>query len=259
MRKAMLLLAAFGLVASLWAAGPFDGTWKVNVNRIQFPQKPEEWVLQNGTYVSSTSVPKVNVKADGTDQPVAGSKDYDTLAVRIVDDKTVEMTNKKGARVVGSSRGVVSADGKTITFDFTIYPESSKQPITGKLTLIRVAAGPSGSHAMSGSWRMQKADASENALTVTYKSSADGLMMSDPVGESYDAKFDGKEYPIQGAAGYTVSLTKVNDRSIDETDRRDGKVVSVSHLTVSADGKTLTVRSEDKVQGTTTTYTATRQ
>ena len=31
MRKAMLLLAFFGLAGSLWAAHPFVGTWKLNV------------------------------------------------------------------------------------------------------------------------------------------------------------------------------------------------------------------------------------
>jgi len=79
-------------------------------------------------------------------------------------------------------------------------------------------------------------------------------------GTSYDARFDGKDYPVKGdPEGATVSLTKVNDRSIDEIRKRYGKIVEISHLTVSADGKTLTVKSENKVQGTTSTFTATKQ
>jgi hypothetical protein len=260
MRKAMLLLAVFGFVGLLWAQSPFDGTWKVDLNTAQFPEKPQVVVLQNSTFQCSTCDPKINVKADGTDQPVQGSKDYDTLAVKVVDNKTVETTSKKGGRVVESSKTTASADGKTVTAEFTYYPEASKQPVTGKETLSRVAAGPSGSHAISGSWRIQKANVSENALTVTYKSSPNGLMMSDPMGESFDAKFDGKDYPVKGVpAGYTVSLTKVNDRSIDATNKRDGKIVGVDHITVSADGKTMSIQSENKVQGTTATYTATKQ
>jgi WD40 repeat protein len=216
-------------------------------------------VLQNGTFQCSTCDPKINVKADGTDRPIQGSKEIDTVAVKIVDDKTVETTSKKGGRVVESAKNTISVDGKTDTVEFTFYPEASKQPVTGKETLIRVGAGPSGSHTISGSWRIQKANASENALTFTYKSSPDGLMMTDAIGESFDAKFDGKDYPIKGATGYTVSLTKVNDRAIIETDKRDGKVVAVTHMTVSADGKTLTIKSENKVQGTTTTFAAAKQ
>ncbi len=260
MRKAMLLFAVFGLVGSLWAQSPFDGTWKINLNTVQFPEKPQVLVLQNGTYQCPTCDPKINVKADGTDQPIKGNKAVDTVAVKILDDKRVEFTDKKAGKVVESSKLIVSADGKTMTIEFTAYPAASKQPFTGKETLVRIAAGPSGSHAVSGSWRTQKL-ASEKALTITIKSSSDGLAMSLPeLGSSYDAKFDGKDYPIKGDPNLTtVSLTKINDRSIDETGKRDGKIVTVSHMTVSADGKTMTIKSENKAQDTTTTFTATKQ
>jgi hypothetical protein len=36
MRKLMLLLAVFGLVASLWAADPSVGTWKLNIAKSKF-------------------------------------------------------------------------------------------------------------------------------------------------------------------------------------------------------------------------------
>jgi len=259
MRKAMLMLAVLGFSGTLWAQSPFDGTWKINLDTAQFPEKPQVIVLQNGTFQCSTCDPKISVKANGTDQPVQGSKEIDTLAVKIVDDKTVESTSKKGGKVVESVRTVVSADGKTVTAEFTNYPESSKQPITGKETLVRIAPGPAGSHASSGSWRVHKVNASENALTFTYKGTPNGMTMSDQLGESYDAKFDGKDYPIKGAAIYMVSLAKIHDRSVAETIKRDGKVVTVNQMTVSADGKTLSIKSENKVQGTTTTLTATRQ
>jgi len=43
---------------------------------------------------------------------------------------------------------------------------------------------------------------------------------------------------------------------MDETDKHDGKVMTVSHMSVSQDGKTMTVESSDKQRGTTMTYTA---
>jgi len=264
MRKAMLLLAVFGFVGVLWAQSPFDGTWKIDIKNVQIPpeQKPQVYVIQNGTYECSTCDPKFTRKADGTDQPAPpGVKTYDTMAIKVVNDKTVEFTNKKGGKVVSSIKQTVSTDTKTMTVEIISYPEGSKQPVTIKGTMIRVAAGPAGSHAYSGSWRTQKInEASENALTSTYKSSPDGLMMSSQTGESFEAKFDGKDYPIKGGtAGRTVSLAKVNERSIDMTNKSDGKITSVAHMTVSADGKTMTTKSEIKASGTTATFIAIKQ
>ena len=261
MRRTMFILAVLGLAGSLWAAGPFDGTWKIDLNKIQLPDKPQTMVIHSGMYECTSCDPKIHIKADGTDQTVAGSKTIDTLAVKVVNDKTVEFTDKKGGKVLSSSKATVSADGKMFTIESINYPEG-KPPVPVTETFVRVAAGPAGSHAFSGSWRIQKLNIGpENTLMITYKSSSDGLAMSIPVfGMTYDAKFDGKDYPVKGDPGATtISLTRINERSFDETSKRDGKVVSVTRVTVSADGKTLSVKSENKVQGTTLTYTAIKQ
>lgn len=128
---------------------------------------------------------------------VAGAKAYDTLAVKDVDPKTVRYTRKKGGQVVGESSDSVSADGKSITTEFKGYPPKGA-PVTGKYTQVRVTAGPAGSHAISGGWRMDKVEnVSDNGLTFSYKGTADGMTMTSPTGESYDAKFDGKDYPMK--------------------------------------------------------------
>jgi hypothetical protein len=70
-----------------------------------------------------------------------------------------------------------------------------------------------------------------------------------------DAKFDGKEYPTVGDLGKTmVTLKKVSDTQIEETDRRNGKVFDVISYTVAADGKSISVVDEDPAHGTKTTY-----
>jgi hypothetical protein len=55
-----------------------------------------------------------------------------------------------------------------------------------------------------------------------------------------------------------VSLKRIDD-SIEETDYRDGKPVSVSKMTVSADGKSMTIEVDDKLHGTKSTYYASKQ
>jgi hypothetical protein len=102
---------------------------------------------------------------------------------------------------------------------------------------------------------MDKVRESENGLSVTYKSSGDEFSMSDPTGASYTAKLDGKDYPVKGDYGYNaVSLRRIDERTIEETDKRDGKVVWVTKLTVSADGKKMMAVFTDKVRGGTGTY-----
>jgi len=86
------------------------------------------------------------------------------------------------------------------------------------------------------------------------------LQWSDPNGASYDAKFDGKDYPMQGDIGHTmVSLKRIGDDTIEETDKQDGKVVGVSRMTVSKDGKSMKVEYDNKQRGTTTTFMMEKQ
>lgn len=124
-----------------------------------------------------------------------------------------------------------------------------------------MSKGPPGSHAISGSWRITKVkSASDNGLTVTYQGTADGLKMSDPNGENYDAKFDGKDYPVQGDPGHTfVSLKRLGNDTIEETDKRNGKLVGIAKMTVSSDGKWITVVFTDRQRRTTTTYKMEKQ
>ena len=118
------------------------------------------------------------------------------------------------------------------------------------------APGPAGSHALSGSWREEKVNSiSANGLTVTYKGTPDGLQMSDQNGDSYDAKFDGKDYPINGDPGHTmVSLKRIGGDTIEETNKRAGKVIGVLRMTVSKDGKTIQAEYTNKERATKTSF-----
>jgi hypothetical protein len=54
-------------------------------------------------------------KIDGGDYPVEGVEVYLTSAYQMVDDHTLELTQKVDGRAVVKARLVLSADGKTIT------------------------------------------------------------------------------------------------------------------------------------------------
>ncbi len=258
--KKLLLLAVLTPLLAL-AQGPFDGTWRIDLKKVQAPKKPDTFLLQNGMYSCSTCVPKIDVKADGTDQKVTGSPYIDTLNVRIVDARTVEQVEKKAGKTINTFKGTVSPDGKTLTMNWTSQMESATEPVSGTTVLTRVAPAPPGAHEFSGSWRTEKFEnISENALVMTFKELKDELTVSSQTGQSYTAKFDGKEYPYKGDPGIqSVSLKRINPNTIEETDKRDGKVVSVMHMTVNPDGKTMKYVVNDKLRDTTMELVAEKQ
>ena len=58
----------------------------------------------------------------------------------------------------------------------------------------------------------------------------------------YTANFDGKDYPLTGSQlANTVALKRVDARTTERVDKKDGKVVQTLNRVVSADGKTMTV------------------
>src|ERR1700686_4318095 len=69
-----------------------------------------------------------------------------------------------------------------------------------------------------------------------------GVSMPSPTGQSSSAKLDGTDAPYKGDPGTTsVSVKKLNKNAIEETDKRDGKVISIARISVDPDSKTMTI------------------
>ncbi len=266
-KKTMKKLLWFVLLLALLTPGlamaqsAFDGTWKVDIKTAQFPTKPDVYLLQDGMYHCKTCVPAIGIKADGQDQKVTGHPYFDTMSIKLVDDRTIEETDKKNGKVVATSKTWASADGNKLMFEFTDSSDSNADPVTGKGEETRVAKGPTGSHAISGSWRASKMESvSDNGLVFTYKVAGDSLTMTNLTGQSYTAKLDGTEAPYKGDPGTTtVSVKKLDTNKMEETDKREGKVISIARMTLSADGKSMTIAVDDKLHGTTMQFTALKQ
>jgi hypothetical protein len=246
------------LPAMAAAEGSFNGTWKTRIDSYKMTGKPDVFDLSKGLYRCSSCVPEVKVKADGSDQAVSGHDYYDAVAVRVLSPTAFEVENKHAGKLISSIRYSVSDGGATLAAKFTDYTGS--QPYSGSFTEKRVAGAPAGAHAASGSWQLDKvADVGDIGRTVSYTMSADGLKMSWN-GMSYDAQFDGKDYPMIGDPGNTVvALKRVGTDTIEETDKRDGKVTDIVRSTVSSDGKTIQVVDTDPVHETRTSYLMDRQ
>ena len=256
---ALFLVLVLSVPVSLFAQSPFEGTWRTNMDQSKISPKPIVVSLKSGMYDCSSCNPQIHVKADGQDQSVTGQS-YDTISVREIDSKTIEVKTKKSNKPVYEQTRTVSDDGKTLTLKSTNHRPGNDQTVTAGVTYTRISKAPAGANGTSGSWQINKVNVSENGVTTTYKSNSDDLTMSTPAGEGYTAKLDGKDYPYTGAFfANAVSLKRVNDHTIEETDKRDGKVMDVSKMTVSSDGKTMTVVVTNTPTGRTSTYVATKQ
>jgi hypothetical protein len=261
-RSCLLAVALVSLLPVLaMAQSAFDGTWKVDLSKVQMPKKPDVLVLKGGVYQCKTCAPAITVKADGNDHSVSGHPYFDTVAIKVVDDHTIQETDKKAGKVVATSTLTVAADGKTATVDFTDSSDSNAAPITGKATMARVAAGPAGAHSISGAWRNASIQTlSDNGLVLTYKVDGDHLRMTTQTGQSYTAKMDGTEAPYKGDPGITtVTVMKTSANAFTETDKRNGKPISVAEVKVAPDGKTMDVVVHDKLRQTTTSFAAEKQ
>ena len=254
------LLALLLVPVLAMAQSPFDGTWKNDLSSVQWPAKPDVFLLQNGMYECKTCLPPINVKADGTDQKVTGDPYSDTLCVKVIDDHSVESTSKKNGKVVGTAKMSVSSDGDTLTVNWTDSGQPSGGTQTGTYTEKRVAKGPAGGNLISGSWRTEKWNASADALTWTYKMNVNELAMTGATGQSYNAKLDGTDTPFKGDPGVTsISVKMLGKDTLEETRKRNGKAIYIFKETVSADGKTMKWIFDDKLQGTTIKGTAQKQ
>lgn len=256
-----LLFTIVALTATS-AAGQsvFNGTWRANNKSMEY-QGSNRYSLQNGLWRCDTCVPRIAIQADGRDHRVNSSLYYgapyaETENVHEVNDHSIEITDKLSGKIVATNKLTAADDGSILS---TVWKHISDNGTEsgGQFDSERIGDAPAGANKVSGDWRPVRTNTSEDVITVTYTVTADGLAMSDPTGDSFTAKFDGKEYPYKGDPGITgVALKILDENTIEETDLCNGKVVSVDRMTVDRDGKRMQVTVEDKLRKAKISWTA---
>jgi len=242
--------------AAAAALEALNGTWKVDLASLKFEGKPDEYLLKDGSYSCSTCVPPLTVAADGQPHPVADRPYYDSMSVKVVDDKTVEFHRTKGGKEVSSSTQSVSADGNVLTTKFKDMTTPG-QTIEGTGTAQRAGPAPAGAHAISGQWKQDKiGEYSEDALNVTFKVEGNRVTSSGQ-GQSYTAELGGPAVAVQGDTGGTmIKVAAEGTNSLRETNIRDGKEIGYAIITPSADGTTVSYTYTDNRDGSVTSWTA---
>lgn len=258
--KILIALLALTPIMAYAAKAPandtsaFAGTWKTRLDAAKLSKKPELSLIAKGVYSCSSCVPAVEVKANGIDQTVSGHDYYDTIAVKVLNHSSYKVVRKKAGKVVSESTFTVSADGNALDEKFS--DQSGAQEATGEIAFKRVAPAPAGAHSASGSWQYDRLVAmSDSGLILKFAAIPNGIKMSLPTGQSYEARFDGKDVPMQGDPGQTVvSVQMIGPRDIEETDKRGGKVADIIDINISADGKTMTSTDHDMIHQRTDSF-----
>jgi hypothetical protein len=105
-----------------------------------------------------------------------------------------------------------------------------------------------------GTWKLNEAKSKITAGTTKFtsvtfkdmfgniKTTQDGISGDGkPIHVEWSGKFDGKDYPVTGSPDSdTRSYTKVNDRTLHVTVKKNGQVTATAHTVVAADGKSRT-------------------
>ena len=253
-----LLVALILSSGAALAQSPFDGTWVLDMDSAKLPDKVEEYVLDKDQGMFRCCGSTVDIKADGQDQRVGPTSYYDTESVRVVDAHTVEVIAKKAGKPMFAETDTISPDGNTLTQETKDTTEA--EAVTVETLYHRVDPAPAGSHIISGSWRAYKITRSKNGATINYKCTASSFSAETLLGEKYEAKFDGKEYPVEDDPGRTmVSVKLLSSTAVEVTSKRNGRVVGVSHMAVAPDGQSIHVVFENKDSETTTTFEMRKQ
>jgi hypothetical protein len=142
------------------------------------------------------------------------------------------------------------------------------------LTLALCLAGVAVSYAANpnmGTWKLNEAKSKFPAratknTTVVYSPAGDQVKVTTdgttgdgkPVQTEWTGMFDGKDYPLTGdPSANTRSYKKINDHTLELTNKKEGKVTATGRIVVSADGMSRTVTvSAMTAGGQKMTYTA---
>jgi hypothetical protein len=144
-----VVVLAVCIASPVFAQDAHVGTWKQNFDKTKTvpppitpnPNRPQSVTRSYETFGDGLKATFVTVRADGTtttsgfsahfdgkDYPATGTN-FDTIALKKIDNYSFENTNKRGGKVVSTGTNVVSKDGKTMTFT-SKGTNASGQPTT---------------------------------------------------------------------------------------------------------------------------------
>lgn len=230
----------FVLVACLASAtlraqtDPFVGDWKLNPSKSKLVDHMKVESLGDNKYEFDLGGGPERIVADGTDQAGAFGT---MLSLTAEGPDRWKVVRKKDGRVLLTGNWKLSQDGNTLTDSYTEFdPKGS--PSTTNYLFTRTAGGPG----FAGTWESTMPMTSSFVMQIRpYE--ANGLSFIRSPQDTRNLKLDGKDYPMEGLGvppGSTSSARRVDERTLEITDRVNGKITRTDRRELSPDLKTLT-------------------
>lgn len=240
LKHSIRLVLVGGLTAAaLWAASdPFVGEWKLNASKSRLTDVMKVASVGGNKYAFDLGGGSAEtIVVDGTDQPgIEGT----TLSVTSAGPDSWKVVRKKDGHVMVTGNWELSKDGKTLKDDFTFVGPDGKS--SNVKYVYQRTAGTSG---FAGTWEGTSETVDTVFVLKVEPYEGDGLSFLNSLDKSTrNMKFDGKEYPKVGpnvSPGSMSSGRRVNEHSLELTDKVEGKIVDTRQMEISSDLKTLTV------------------
>jgi hypothetical protein len=238
-RALRLLLIACLVTGTLRAANdPFVGKWKVNPSKSKLNDEMRVEVAGANRYAITFAPGAVDtIVADGSDQPgLRGT----TLSITVKGPNDWEVIRKMKGRTLLTGYWTLSEDGKTLNDAYTEYaPDGSTS------SLPYVYERTAGSSGFPGTWDSASEKVKSGIELQIQPYEGDGLSLNSPDAEiTKKMKFDGNDYPDLDpgvAPGSASSGRRLNERSLEITDKFKGKITGTRQIELSTDLKTLTM------------------
>jgi hypothetical protein len=189
------------------------------------------------------------VVADGSDQPALSGT---TLSITVKGPNSWEVTRKMKSRTLLTARWTLSEDGKTLNDAFTQYlPDgialfSQPLPNGSSLFLPYSYERTAGNSGFVGTWDSESATVRAGIELQIQPYEGDGLSFKRSDEEKAKViRLDGNDHadldPNGGDRGNVYSGRRVNARSLEITEKFEGKITGTRQIELSKDLKTLTV------------------
>jgi len=248
-RTFQLLLLVCLVTGTAWAANdPFVGEWKVNPSQSKLNDEMKVEAAGANRYALTFGPGQVDtVVADGSDQPALSGT---TLSITVIGPNNWVVTRKMKGRTLLTARWTLSEDGKALNDAFTQYlPDGMtlfSQPLPNGSTLFLpyVYERSAGNSGFLGTWDSESAKVRSGLELKIQPYEGDGLSLkrSDETTPKM-VKLDGNDYPVDpngGDKGTAYSGRRVNERSLEITEKSNGKITGTRQIELSGDLKTLT-------------------
>jgi len=232
----MLVAGLLGRAA--WAADdPMVGDWKLNPRKSTLTDVMKVENLGGNKYSFDLGGvdPEIAV-ADGTDQP----GHFGTMiAVSVNASNKWTFVRKKDGKVLVTGVWTLSKDGGTLNDHYTSARANGDS--TSVDYAYRRTGGGSG---FVGTWVSSSEQVNSVVVLKVRTWDGDGLsFISQGGGGTKNVKFDGQDHANVRAVveGMTASAQRLNEHTVEITDKISGKVRDTQEISVSPDGKSLTI------------------